>query len=215
MGLFWPRMVQPLKEAEVDGQNYGEDTGTDYAAETPAENTPPAAPAEQPPADQPPADQPQDAPPPEKGGEGGTDYTQMGEEPPPEDGGGAAAPADPQEESEVDPIKQQEEEMLDLSPEELDIKHKELKSNYLAMFDMVQTISERINDASTSEEYIPVVDYIAKQLSQLQNMLTDYMNSVYKTKSYTENMINYNRFLAVLNAIDKILVEMNKNEQKS
>ena len=210
MGLFWPNLLKPLKEAEVDGQDYGEDS-QDYAPDdAPAQDAPPAEqPAEETnPQEEPqqPAEQTQDAPP----EEGGTDYTQMGNDPIPNEGGGEETPPPEEDGSEVDSIKQQEEEMFDLSPEELDIKHKELKGNYLAMFDLVQSISERINDASTTDECIPVIDYIAKQLSQLETMLTDYMNNVYKTKSYIENSINYNRFLAVLNGIDKILVEMNK-----
>ena len=45
-------------------------------------------------------------------------------------------------------------------------------------------------------------------VNNLRNMLIDYMNDVYKTKSYTENLIIYNRYLAALNAINKILEEM-------
>jgi hypothetical protein len=43
-------------------------------------------------------------------------------------------------------------------------------------------------------------------------MLVDYMNNVYQGKSYIENSINYNRFLAVLNGINKILEEVEKKQ---
>lgn len=115
--------------------------------------------------------------------------------------------------SAVDDIKKKEEEIYaDLTPEELDIKHKELKSQFLAMFDMTTELVQRINNISLDPKDISSVEYVSNNLAQLRTMLVDYMQSVYKTKSYTENYINYNRFLATLNGISKILEEINKNE---
>jgi hypothetical protein len=42
-------------------------------------------------------------------------------------------------------------------------------------------------------------------------MVADYMNNVYSTKSYMENAINYNKFLATLTGINDILVEIDKD----
>ena len=113
---------------------------------------------------------------------------------------------------EVDAIKKKEEEIYaNLSPEQLDIMHKELKSQFLAMFDMTTEVVQRINNISLDTKDVPTIEYASNKLSRLRTMLTDYMNYVYKTKSYTENHINYNIFLAVLNGINKILEEINKN----
>jgi len=118
-----------------------------------------------------------------------------------------------QPEEKVDEIKEKEEEIYsNLTPEQLDIKHKELKSQFLAMFDMTTEIVQRINNIALDAKDVPVVEYVSNNLSKLRKMITDYMQSVYKTKSYTENYINYNRFLATLNGISKILEEINKNE---
>lgn len=125
-------------------------------------------------------------------------------------GAGITQPGEP---SPVDGIKKREEEIYaDLTPEELDIKHKELKTQFLAMFDTTTELIERINNIPLDPEDIPVIEYVSNQLALMRTMLGDYMNSVYKTKSYTENHINYNRFLATLNGISKILEEINKNE---
>lgn len=134
------------------------------------------------------------------------------------DGGGDQQPPqgdlnDNQDPSPVDDIKKKEEEIYaDLTPEELDIKHKELKAQYLVMFDTTTRLVQRINNISLNPEIIPVIEYVSNNLSKLRTMLVDYMESVYKTKSYTENYVNYNRFLATLNGISKILEEINKNE---
>ena len=63
---------------------------------------------------------------------------------------------------------------------------------------------------SVVEENLEIIKYVSNTLSNLRDMLTDYINSVYKTKSYIENLVNYNKFLAVLNGISDILEEMNK-----
>ena len=101
-----------------------------------------------------------------------------------------------------------------LTPEQLDIKHKELKDQYGRMYDMIMSLIDRIGDVSPSEENIGTMQYVSKTLSTLKDMIIDYISKVYQTKSYIENSINYGRFLAQLNGINKILEEMNsKNEE--
>lgn len=119
------------------------------------------------------------------------------------------------EESKVDDIKKQEEEIYNsLTPEQLDIKHKELKTRFLDMYDMITTAIDRIGDVVVSEEDIEILEYVSTNLFNLKDMISDYINSVYQTKSYIENSINYNRFIAVLNGICRVLEEMNaKNQQ--
>ena len=83
------------------------------------------------------------------------------------------------------------------------------------MYDAVIAIIDRIGDINVAEQNIGTVEYVSNTLASLKDMLTDYVNDVYKTKSYIENSINYNRFLAILNGINKILEEMNsKNDEK-
>lgn len=114
-----------------------------------------------------------------------------------------------QPEKEVDDLKAAEEEMYaNLTPEQLDIKHKELKGQFLEMFDMVSELIDRIGDAGTSEENIKIIEYISNNLINLKDMISDYVNDVYQTKSYVENSIVYNRFLATLNGINRLLEEI-------
>ena len=213
MGFLFDRSkLKRLLEVEVNGQPVeGEDpnqTPEDYT-ETPPE---PAAEGEQPHTD--------DNPPPE---EGQDPNTPPPEDVPPEDynaeyggeeGGGGedqgSAPPPQEADAPVDNFKQQEEELYnELTPEQLDIKHKELKTQFLNMYDEVVSIIDRIGDVNVAEENIGIIEYVSNTLANLKDMLSDYMNTVYKTKSYFENSINYNRFLAVLGGINKVLEEMN------
>ena len=229
MGFFLQKFgLKPIKEAEVDGQevgdvnqstDYTDDSGnqdqqpTDYTETEGSENDPQEPNDQQ--ENQPNEPNQQEEEPPNPGEEQTTDYTE--EAPDGEDGGGNNAPPPPpdDEEQPVDDLKKQEEELYgNLTPEQLDIKHRELKSQFLAMYDITTTIIERIGDAAISEENIGIAEYISDKLSNMRDMLTDYMNNVYQGKSYIENSINYNRFLAVLNGINKILEEVEKKQDK-
>ena len=117
---------------------------------------------------------------------------------------------DDNSEEKVDDIKKQEEELYNnLTPEQLDIKHKELKRNYLALYELINTIIEKISAANISEENVSIIEFASNNLVNLKDMVIDYMENVYKTKSYIENSIIYNRYLATLTAINKMLEEMN------
>lgn len=220
MGFFFNNVIKPLKEAEVDGQPAEEtaEQPADYTAEEGSGDNQPAE--TQTDTETPADDAGQNSEPPQDdqgGEEPPMDYTDMdsgaeGEEGT-DDTGEGSSDSTPEEDQPVDEIKQQEEELYaNLTPEQLDIKHKELKSQFLAMYDMIVSVLDRIGDVSIAEENIGIMEYVSNNLSRLKDMITDYMNSVYKTKSYTENSVNYNRFLAVLNGITKILEEMNKKE---
>ena len=214
------RFTKRLLEAEVDGQELNPEQSTDYTED------PGGTPSGEQPADDNVQTQPEEAPPQEGEvvqGEETTDYTDENQFPM-DDGGGDDIGGDPEgdgappegssdEEQPVDELKQSEEELYsDLTPEQLDIKHKELKSNFLTMYDVIVGIIERLGDIATTEDNVPVVEYITSECTRIKDMITDYVNSVYQTKSHTENLINYNRFLAVLGGINKILEEMNKKE---
>lgn len=200
-------------EAEADGQPIegNEEAPADYTAE---DTEPQEAPQEE---SQDQGGKPQDGQePPVEGEEEPTDYTDMGDEggegEPPADGGGEAPP---EEEAPVDELKSQEEEMYaNLTPEQLDVKHKELKTRFLDMYDMTLELVDRIGDAIITEENIGVIEYVSKNLNSLRTMLSDYVSSIYSTKSYTENSINYNRFLAVLNGINKMLEQIPEKEKE-
>ena len=221
MGYFLNKFgITPLSEAEVDGEDQNPNgTDNDYTEDTNDTN-------QQPPEDNAEGDQQtNEEPAPDEGQQDNpdeeptTDYTEGDPteegEPAPEDGEQPAEGEDPNAEANpVDDIKQKEEELIGLSTQHLDIKHEELKSQFLSMYDMVTSIIERIDDASVRKDNIKVIHYISDTIVKLKSMLTDYIENVYSTRSYIENSVIYNRFLAVLNGVLKILEEMNKNDDK-
>ena len=227
------------QSADPDNQN---NTDTDYTIPDPvnaagADNNPP--PEEDNPAPPPDnntgddeVDYTQDTggeeAPPEDGGEGDVDYTQDGGgdaggdpgDPPPEDGGeggdAGAPPAGGDGQIQADDARGLENELFkDLTPDQLDLKHNELKNNFMTLYESISSIIDRVNDIPTSEEYNATMSFVSNQLANLRTMVADYMNNVYSTKSYMENAMNYNRFLATLNGINDILDEVAKELGKS
>lgn len=171
----------------------GEDEGTDYTAEG------------------------DDAGGDDAGDEGDADYTQGGDaggdEAPPEEGGdaGGGGSGGSGEPVTADDARGLENELFkDLTPDQVDLKHKELKKNFGDLYDSIANIIDRVNDIPNSEQFTAAIGFVSEQLSNLKQMVADYMNDVYSTKSYMENAMNYNRFLATLNGVKDILVEINK-----
>lgn len=226
MGYFLQKFgiqMVALKEAEADGQDMNDpnDQPNDYGAEDTSNAENDMANTEEQNADdsQQPEGETAEEPAMDGNEEPTMDYNDAdmnsGEE---GEGGEEAPPADSgEEEQPVNDIKRQEEEIYNnanMTPEQLDIKHKELKSQFLAMYDLTSSIIDRIGDASINEENIEVVEFISENLSRLRTMLTDYIESVYAGKSYIENAVTFNRFLATLNGINKMLEQIEKKEDK-
>lgn len=226
MGYFSQKfgIVKSIKEAEADGQDltgndpkpadYAETEDTNQSTEQPVENpntqdnNPTENDDDQQQDSQPDnAELPTDDPTP--------DYTEMGDsdlegEPTDNDGEGESS-EDIQNEPPVNELKAQEEEILGLSPEELNVKHSELKSLFLKLYDSTNTIIDRIGNISVNNKNSSVINFISRNLADLRTMVVDYLDEVYSTKSYTENSITYNRFVAVLHGINKMLEEIGKN----
>lgn len=201
---------QFLNEVDVDGAPAGEEAeDPDYTA------TDDPAPGDTPPADD---STPEGAEPPagdtgaeggmEGGGDDDIDYTEGSDDPgmeggDPEGGGEGQVTAD-------DARGMEQELFHDLTPDQIDLKHKELKNKFLDLYTATSNIVDRVNSIPTSDNTVASITFVIKKLAELRKMVADYMNDVYSTKSYMENAINYNRFLSALNGINKILDQINE-----
>lgn len=220
MGYFLRKFgLQPIAEAEADGENIGGgDDATDYTQDNTEQNqnnTTETTNQEDQIDNTDNADQDNNADQTDDN-QDTTDYNDLDAENSENNDNTDQNNTNEGQKATVDDLKKQEEDIYasaNLSPEQLDIKHKELKQNYLKMYDITTNIIDRIGDASVNEDNIRVIEYISEELNKLRNMITDYVNSVYSGKSYIENAINFNRFLAVLNGINKMLEEIDKMGQ--
>ena len=185
------------------------DQGEDQTPEEGDQNPPDQGTEADPNADNP--DVGRDQPPAEAGDET-IDYT--------DDGGGDAGgdrSGDDQEDSNYtdqgipndDQIKQLEDELFSkFSDTQIAIMTSTLKKNFLKMYDMLDTVIERINDTPKETAYISIIEFVTNKLSDIRDMLDDYLTDSFNTKSYIENEINYKRFCITLKQINAIIAEI-------
>ena len=96
----------------------------------------------------------------------------------------------------------------DLSDEQMAIKDRELKSNFSNMYDIIIDMEERINDISKDANMIKPLEFVSNKLSELSDQVSDYLSYTYSTRTYTENMINYNTFISIIEQINEILEQI-------
>lgn len=237
MGFFFNHTLIPLQELEINGKQVTKDEdNTDYTQDDKDTNKEPEDLPEADPVNKDdtktstPSEEPEDYTIPDdandtddntaenrpnddtSGSEDDTtDYTaDTGDETGTEDAEGSEDQnIDDTEPQSDDEIRQLEKEVFaDLSPQQMEIKHKELKQQYLDMYEVTSNLIERINDVPRTEQNTKVLEFISIQLSDLREYISDYINSSYSQVSYMENAINYNKYLAILSGLNKILKEL-------
>ena len=230
MLLFTDKEIKLFSEVDVNGQPAGdEDAGNtgDYTAEPVNVAGNDNVPVEEPTTSEEggentdyterPNEYGENPPPQEDGPVDDVDYTtgteEGGENSTPEESSGNTEYSSGGSDNQVvaDEGRGMEKEIFDdLTPDQIDMKHKELKNNFLELYNSTSNIIDRVNQIPTSDEFLSTISFVGKKLAELRKMVADYMNNVYSTKSYMENAINYNRFLATLNGINDILTEVSK-----
>lgn len=182
-----------------------------------------------------------EAPPPPDNGGGGEEAPQGpppqendmdqepgGEEeaPPEEDQEGEYSPEegeDGEEDYEDDEYGEEEEESLDsyekdvfrdLSPEQMIIKNKELKSQFRSLNNIIFDSLEKLNNISHTSYDNTILDFVVRKLVELKNISRDYTVEVFNTKSYIENQIQLQKMVATFNRIVNLLSNIRDNRQR-
>lgn len=100
-----------------------------------------------------------------------------------------------------------------LSDEQLSIKYRELKTQYINIYSTIDALLIRVNKISKNNSNIKVIEFILNKLTELKELVVFYLTNTFDTKSYIENTINYQQYLAILNSMTKLFKEINiKNE---
>lgn len=106
-----------------------------------------------------------------------------------------------------------------LTAEEQKIKLIEQKKLYQSMYDSIMELLNRVNDFDTDETNLVIISRISNTLFDLKRYIADYIIYDIPIKSYYDNEVMYNRFLAVINSIsvviDKYDRKLEKDEEKS
>ena len=114
-----------------------------------------------------------------------------------------------------DSLKAKDAELFDtLSPDEQQAKIKALKDLYIELYTTCETLMDKFNSVSLEyDDANSQFKRIVNTLYGLKKMISDYLLNSFDSRSYLENDIMFNRYLAVLNSVKNVSTEL-KNVYK-
>lgn len=144
--------------------------------------------------------------------------TSPDEETPSEEGTGEKGDPNAAGEEEVPqaPGFEQDEEKLfaDLKPEQMDIKIKELKSQFRNLHITIEQTIDKINKVSPTTYDSEILDVIIRKLIVLRKLVRDSVSDTFPTRTYIENKQEFQRFANIFNNISYLLDEVYKSRMK-
>lgn len=101
-----------------------------------------------------------------------------------------------------------------LSAQEQAIKISQLKTLFGNLYSSIDETLEKLNEIEFDENNKETISKISSDLYTIRVTLLDYIIKIFDTKSYIENDIAFNRFLADINFISSILEKIKKQQDK-
>ena len=96
----------------------------------------------------------------------------------------------------------------DLSEDEKKMKITELKDLYITVYKKCGTISEMLAGVKKDEETIQIIEYISNTLIDLQEYVNDYINKIFDSKTYVENLSMLQKYIVIFNSINKVFEQI-------
>lgn len=112
-------------------------------------------------------------------------------------------------------ITKERELFSDLSDKQLSIRDKELRGNYLRVYNTCNDIIENMKLIPKSSNNISALSFVNTKMEELKDFISDYISNTYHTKTYLENQENYQYYIVILNKINKLFKELVPKKQLS
>ena len=101
-----------------------------------------------------------------------------------------------------------------LNNKQIDIRVKELKGKYIEVYNICNNINNRVEDITKTDDNGSTIDFIISKINETKIIIYDYLSKTFNSKTYIENLTNYNQYLVVLSGIKKLLNEIiQKNDE--
>jgi len=115
----------------------------------------------------------------------------------------------------VDPdakIKEIEQSIGTLNPEQLKVQNVNLKKQYIELYNNYSNIITRLNDVNKKSETEEALSFAIQSVQDLKSIIYDYLIHTYDTKTFIQNSVNYTEYLVTLNSVNKLLDNLNTNK---
>ena len=120
-------------------------------------------------------------------------------------GGGGEA-----EEPEDEPNEDNTDIFASLTAEEQQMKIMELKNQFNSLYVSCDDLLEKLNAISVDEDSNDFINRMSTSLFDLRTYIADYLIYTFSQKSFVENDIMFNRFLAIVNSMSIALEKFQK-----
>lgn len=108
-----------------------------------------------------------------------------------------------------DELKTKEKELFsNLSEPQMEIKIGELKSNYTNLYNTIEDIIEKVKRIPCTVQNTKVLDFIINKLSETLVEVNTYAYTTFDTKTYIQNLKQYNYYILILKNIEKLFKEI-------
>lgn len=101
-----------------------------------------------------------------------------------------------------------------LKPDQMAVKIEELKMQYKKLNDVITDSLERINKISRTTYDNSMIDFIVRKLLDLKDLSRDALLKTFKTRTYVENQIEFQKLLMAYNMIANLLSEIYESRIK-
>ena len=101
----------------------------------------------------------------------------------------------------------------DLSSAELAARDRKLREDLATLYDLCNVILNRVIFINKNEQVIKISEYISGKMEDMKDRIVDYLNYIYDSKSYIENMVYYKQCYSLLQGIALILQEIEPKEE--
>lgn len=110
--------------------------------------------------------------------------------------------------SDEEPVEANTDIFNSLTAEEQKIKIKELKNMFGELYLSCNDLLEKINLIDADDDMLDTITRLSMTLYSLKQYIGDYIKNTFVMKSYIENDVAFNRFLAILNSVSNITNEI-------
>lgn len=110
--------------------------------------------------------------------------------------------------SDEEPVEANTDIFNSLTAEEQKIKIKELKNMFGELYLSCNDLLEKINLIDADDDMLDTITRLSMALYSLKQYIGDYIKNTFAMKSYIENDVAFNRFLAILNSVSNITNEI-------
>ena len=114
---------------------------------------------------------------------------------------------------EEDELKKLEQDIFsNMTPEQINLQDKTLRSNFNDMYNEICNVIERLKNMDKPSDNLKLFTFIENKLKDTKQLVYDYINNKYKNSTYIENNKQYQIFISILLNINQLFINLTEKK---